>query len=500
MRRKRFLALTTLPIALWLFFSGGMPSNATTALPPQVKEVLETVALSGFADLVTRVKPAVVNISTKSRAHAVPSGRPALDPRFASPRWPGGSLEMDNFLRRFFDSKPTHPRDRARRSLGSGFLITPEGLIVTNRHVIEDASEITVVLDDGRSFPALLQGEDDKTDLALLKINATNDQPFPYVQFGDSTLARVGDWVLAIGNPFGLGGTTTSGIISARGRNINSGPYDDYIQVDAPINRGNSGGPLFNTKGEVIGVNTAIFSPNGGNIGIGFAIPANVVTDIVAHLESYGEMRRAWLGIQVQSVTPAIAESFNHNETSGVLVSAVNPNGPAARAGIEIGDIIISFNDIETHRPRQLQHQVVRTPPGTEVDLVVWRETQNLRLTATVTLMPADMNVASSVPALTEKLERWGIELTSIDDDARRQHQIDASTKGVLIQHVATNSPGERKGLKAGDVIVRIGRTVVITPADVITQIARARDTGQRAMVFLILRQHATRFVPFNLA
>lgn len=500
MRRKRFLALTTLPIALWLFFSGGMPSNATTALPPQVKEVLETVALSGFADLVTRVKPAVVNISTKSRAHAVPSGRPALDPRFASPRWPGGSLEMDNFLRRFFDSKPTHPRDRARRSLGSGFLITPEGLIVTNRHVIEDASEITVVLDDGRSFPALLQGEDDKTDLALLKINATNDQPFPYVQFGDSTLARVGDWVLAIGNPFGLGGTTTSGIISARGRNINSGPYDDYIQVDAPINRGNSGGPLFNTKGEVIGVNTAIFSPNGGNIGIGFAIPANVVTDIVAHLESYGEMRRAWLGIQIQSVTPAIAESFNHNETSGVLVSAVNPNGPAARAGIEIGDIIMSFNDIATHRPRQLQHQVVRTPPGTEVDLVVWRETQNLRLTATVTLMPADMNVASSVPALTEKLERWGIELTSIDDDARRQHQIDASTKGVLIQHVATNSPGERKGLQAGDVIVRIGRTVVITPADVITQIARARDTGQRAMVFLILRQHATRFVPFNLA
>ncbi|MDP6081234.1 MAG: PDZ domain-containing protein, partial [Arenicellales bacterium] len=352
----------------------------------------------------------------------------------------------------------------------------------------------------GRSFPALLQGEDDKTDLALLKINATNDQPFPYVQFGDSTLARVGDWVLAIGNPFGLGGTTTSGIISARGRNINSGPYDDYIQVDAPINRGNSGGPLFNTKGEVIGVNTAIFSPNGGNIGIGFAIPANVVTDIVAHLESHGEMRRAWLGIQIQSVTPAIAESFNHNETSGVLVSAVNPNGPAARAGIEIGDIIMSFNDIATHRPRQLQHQVVRTPPGTEVDLVVWRETQNLRLTATVTLMPADMNVASSVPALTEKLERWGIELTSIDDDARRQHQIDASTKGVLIQHVATNSPGERKGLQAGDVIVRIGRTVVITPADVITQIARARDTGQRAMVFLILRQHATRFVPFNLA
>lgn len=500
MRRKRFLALTALPIALWLFFSGGTPSNATTALPPQVKEVPETVALSGFADLVTRVKPAVVNISTKSRAHAVPSGRPALDPRSASPRWPGGPLAMDNFLRRFFDSERTHPRDRARRSLGSGFLIAPEGLIVTNRHVIKDASEITVVLDDGRSFPALLQGEDDKTDLALLKINAMNDKPFPYVQFGDSTQARVGDWVLAIGNPFGLGGTTTSGIISARGRNINSGPYDDYIQVDAPINRGNSGGPLFNTKGEVIGVNTAIFSPNGGNVGIGFAIPANVVTDIVAHLESYGEMRRAWLGIQIQSVTPAIAESFNHNETGGVLVSAVNPNGPAARAGIEIGDIIISFNAIETHRPRQLQHQVVRTPPGTEVDLVVWRETQKLRLTTTVTLMPADMNVASAVPASTEKLERWGIELTNIDDDARRQHQIDASTKGVLIQHVATNSPGERKGLKAGDVIVRIGRTVVITPGDVITQIARARDAGQRAMVFLILRQHATRFVPFNLA
>ena len=239
---------------------------------------------------------------------------------------------MNEFMRRFFDSAPTHPRDRARRSLGSGFLINAEGLIVTNRHVIEDASEITVVLDDGRSFPAVLQGEDDKTDLALLKINAANGQPFPYVEFGDSSLARVGDWVLAIGNPFGLGGTTTSGIISARGRNINSGPYDDYIQVDAPINQGNSGGPLFNTKGKVIGVNTAIFSPNGGNVGIGFAIPANVVTEIVASLEIHGKVQRAWLGIQIQPVTPAIAESFNRNEAGGVLVSAVNPDSPAARA------------------------------------------------------------------------------------------------------------------------------------------------------------------------
>ena len=227
-----------------------------------------------------------------------------------------------------------------------------------------------MVLDDGRSFPAVLQGEDDKTDLALLKINAANGQPFPYVEFGDSSLARVGDWVLAIGNPFGLGGTTTSGIISARGRNINSGPYDDYIQVDAPINQGNSGGPLFNTKGKVIGVNTAIFSPNGGNVGIGFAIPANVVTEIVTSLQIHGKVQRAWLGIQIQPVTPAIAESFNRNEAGGVLVSAVNPDSPAARAGIEIGDIIMSFNDIETQRPRQLQHQVVRTLPGTEVDIV----------------------------------------------------------------------------------------------------------------------------------
>ena len=500
MRRKRFLSLTVLSIALWLFFSGGATSNAATATPLQVKETPETVPLSGFADLVTRVKPAVVNISTKSQAHAAPGGRKSLDPRSTPPRLPRGPADMNEFMRRFFDSAPTHPRDRARRSLGSGFLINAEGLIVTNRHVIEDASEITVVLDDGRSFPAVLQGEDEKTDLALLKISAVNDQPFPYVQFGDSTLARVGDWVLAIGNPFGLGGTTTSGIISARGRNINSGPYDDYIQVDAPINRGNSGGPLFNTKGEVIGVNTAIFSPNGGNVGIGFAIPANVVTEIVASLEIHGKVHRAWLGIQIQPVTLAIAESFNRNETGGVLVSAVNPNSPAARAGIEIGDIILTFNNIDTRRPRQLQYQVARTPPGTEIELVVWRETQKVRLTTTVTLMPNNMNMASTVPALTEKLERWGIELATIDDDARRQHQIGASTRGVLIQHVTANSPGDRKGLKAGDVIVQIGRTVVITPADVINQIARARDTGRRAMVFLILRQHATRFVPFKLA
>ena len=500
MRRKRLLTLTALPIALWFLFFGGATSNAATTLPPTVKETLETVSLKGFADLVTRVKPAVVNISTRSQARAVPGGRKSLDPRSTPPRLPGGPADMNEFMRRFFDSAPTHPRDRARRSLGSGFLIDAQGLIVTNRHVIKDASEITVVLDDGRSFPAVLQGEDDKTDLALLKINAANGQPFPYVEFGDSSLARVGDWVLAIGNPFGLGGTTTSGIISARGRNINSGPYDDYIQVDAPINQGNSGGPLFNTKGKVIGVNTAIFSPNGGNVGIGFAIPANVVTEIVTSLQIHGKVQRAWLGIQIQPVTPAIAESFNRNEAGGVLVSAVNPDSPAARAGIEIGDIIMSFNDIETHRPRQLQHQVVRTLPGTEVDIVVWRESQNIRLTTTVTLMPTDMNMASTVPALTEKLERWGIELATIDDDARRQHQISASTKGVLIQHVATNSPGERKGLQAGDVIMRIGTTVVITPGDVINQITRARNTGRRAMVFLILRQHATRFVPFKLA
>ena len=225
-----------------------------------------------------------------------------------------------------------------------------------------------------------------------------------------------------------------------------------------------------------------------------------MVTEIVTSLQIHGKVQRAWLGIQIQPVTPAIAESFNRNEAGGVLVSAVNPDSPAARAGIEIGDIIMSFNDIETHRPRQLQHQVVRTLPGTEVDIGVWRESQNIRLTTTVTLMPTDMNMASTVPASTEKLERWGIELATIDDDARRQHRISASTKGVLIQHVAANSPGERKGLQAGDVIMRIGTTVVITPGDVINQITRARNTGQRAMVFLILRQHATRFVPFKLA
>ena len=322
------------------------PTSASPAAPQTMTSPVALIQQESFAPLVKKVLPAVVNISVTQKAGA---------DQMADEQDQGGPFQgfpnspFDEMLRRFFDQQnpgghpfPQMPGQAQRIALGSGFIVDPSGYIVTNNHVVGDAAKVQVILQDKTKYTARIVGRDPKTDLAVLKIKA--DQPLPYVTFGDSNAAQVGDWVMAVGNPFGLGGTVTTGIISARGRDINEGPYDDFLQIDAPINRGNSGGPTFNLEGQVIGINTAIYSPNGGSVGIGFAVPSNVAKPIVAQLEEHGKINRGWLGVQIQEVTPAIAASLGLHSERGALVAVVTPDGPAAKAGLKQGDVILAFD------------------------------------------------------------------------------------------------------------------------------------------------------------
>ena len=317
----------------------------------------------GFADLAARLLPAVVNVSTTQTLKK--EDMPDM------PQFPPGS-PFDEFFKDFMErQKGQDATPRKVTALGSGFIIDPSGLVVTNNHVIDDAEQITVILHDTQAFKAKIVGRDTKADLALLKIEVPTKLPF--VQFGDSDGARVGDWVIAIGNPFGLGGTVTAGIVSARARDINAGPYDDFIQTDASINKGNSGGPLFNMKGEVIGINTAIFSPSGGSIGIGFSIPSNEAKPVLADLQKYGKTRRGWLGVRIQSVTPDIAESLGLKEQKGALVAGTTPDGPAEKAGIKAGDVILTFDGKDVVDMRRLPRIVAETGIDKDVDVQLWR-------------------------------------------------------------------------------------------------------------------------------
>src|SRR5215472_15565600 len=327
------------------------------ALEPRLPSLLALMQHQSFAPLVKKVSPAVVNISVMQKA----APDPMADEQEAVPSPGFPNSPFDEMLRRFFDQLPNAqrhafpqmPENQSRRiALGSGFIVDPSGYVVTNSHVVGNAGKVEVTLQDDSKYTAKIIGRDPKTDIAVLKINA--DKPLPYVTFGDSSAAQVGDWVVAVGNPFGLGGSVTTGIISARGRDIHSGPFDDFLQIDAPINRGNSGGPTFNLDGQVIGINTAIYSPNGGSVGIGFAVPSNVAKNIVAQLEEHGKVERGWLGVQIQEVTPAIAASLGLQGEHGALVAVVTANSPGAKAGLRQGDVILSFNDSEVNHLRDL--------------------------------------------------------------------------------------------------------------------------------------------------
>jgi len=357
-----------------------------------------------------------------------------------------------------------------------------------------NADEIEVVLEDGRVFPATVRGSDQRTDLALLEIHA--NEPLPYVSFGDSDHARVGDWVIAIGNPFGLGGTTTSGIVSARGRDINNGPYVDYIQIDASINRGNSGGPLFNNAGEVIGVNTAIFSPNGGSVGIGFAIPASLVENVVSQLRDHGQVTRAWLGVEIQAVGPDIARSLGLDEPHGALVSRISPNSPAARSDLRTGDVIVSLDNEPIKRMRHLPRLIARTPTGQSVSLGVWRSGQEMIVTATLEPLKGSRQAYNQQEG--EPTRKLGLKLSMLDEANRQRLGKDHS--GVLIQNVAPRSPAAHKGLRPGDIILKVGESSVGTPEDVLNQVDLARaDQQNKTILLLVERNGDQRYVAIKI-
>jgi serine protease Do len=453
----------------------GLAVHAQTAPTPVAPSVTLTRAAptAGFSDLVKAVRPAVVTITS--------SGMPQ---RAQQPGTP-----MPN---------PGRPA----QAMGSGFIIDAAGYIVTNNHVVEGAQRLTVRLDGGRELTARLVGRDARTDLALLKVDA--GAPLPFVSMGDSDKAEPGDWVVAMGNPFGLTGTVTTGIISAIGRDIGAGPYDDFIQVDAPINQGNSGGPLFGQDGSVIGVNTAIFSPSGGNIGIGFAVPANLVKRVVAELKDTGTVTRGFLGVSTQPVDAAMAAALKMptgegGESRGALVSGVERDSPAAKAGLQPGDVVLAVDGKAVKSPRDLARTVAEYKPGSRTELKLWRDGAERSMAIEVAAQPGTERARAGAEAPGEG--RIGVALAPISPQARQQLNLPADAKGAIVARVEQGSRAEKAGLRQGDVIVGVGSTATDDP-EAVMRALREANAGGSAVALRILREGRTAFiaVPANQA
>jgi serine protease Do len=398
-----------------------------------------------------------------------------------------------------FPGGPGFGPETPTAATGSGFIIEPDGMIVTNNHVVEGADKITVTLSDKREFDARLVGNDPATDLALLKIDATG---LPVVKFGDSDKVRVGDPVIAVGNPFGLGGTVTAGIVSAKDRSIGAGRYDDFLQIDAPINHGNSGGPTFNTKGEVIGVNTAINSPTGGNVGIGFAIPSNLVAHVVKELEGQGYVERGWLGVQIQAIDEDLAKSLGLDEPKGALVAQVTPDSPAAKAGLERGDVILEYAGQPIGDLRTLTRAVGDTDPGTEAKIVVWRDGGKKTLESEIAQMPGQdqvMAMAGDRQSEQSDTPKLGVMLAGLTPDVREQLDLPAGMEGVVITDVQPGSPAAEKGLQRGDVIIEANRKQVSDPKMVADAVREVAKSGDKAILLLVQRDGQDRFVAIGL-
>ena len=443
-----------------------------------------------FADLAEKLSPAVVNISTTTVVENQQNN---------FPQFPPGS-PFEDFLEEFRD----RGSKRQAQALGSGFIVDAKGIVVTNNHVIESADQIKVTLYNDKTFDAVLLGRDPKTDIAVLQFDPEGED-LTAVEFGDSDVMRVGDWVLAIGNPFGLGGTVTAGIISARGRDIGSGPYDDFIQTDASINRGNSGGPLFNLDGEVIGINTAIFSQTGGSVGIGFAIAANLATNVVDQLAEYGRTRRGWLGVFIQEITPEIAESLGLDSENGALVSSVHPEGPAQAGGIMAGDVVLKFDGKEISDMRSLPRIVAETAIGKDVKVDVLRDGKMKTLTITLgELEQAEQaglfGESAKAKAEPHSFASLGFTVAPLTDEARKEYEVpdDANGEainGVIVTEVVDGSPSSERGLTPGDVIRRIGQRQVTTVSDLIDGVAEVRKSNKTSFLLLVRRGSRERFV-----
>jgi serine protease Do len=483
----------------------------TTAVPAGIapiglRQAVARPAPDSFADLAEKLLPAVVNVSTtqtvKTEKH---TERTAPD----LPQFPPGS-PFEEFFKDFFNHNKQQNSDpdadtRKATSLGSGFIIDAKGYVVTNNHVIADADEITVILHDNTSLKAEVVGRDTKTDIAVLKVQS--DKPLTPVDWGDSDASRVGDWVLAIGNPFGLGGTVTAGILSARQRDINSGPYDDFLQTDASINRGNSGGPMFNMDGAVIGINTAIYSPSGGSIGIGFAIPSSLAKVVVGELidEPDHTVHRGWLGVRIQGVTDEIADSLGLDKAKGALVASVTDNGPAQTAGIQPGDVILTFDGKPVTDMRHLPRLVAETPVDKTVPVTVWRKRQETalqvkvgRLTETETASATD-NPKPTPKATADTVSALGMTLADVTPELKQKYSLADDARGVVVVDVAKDGPGAEKGLKPGDVIMEAAQEEVKSASQVAGKVADARKSGRKSILLLIERQGDLRFVALRL-
>jgi serine protease Do len=464
-----------------------MPPTAASPNPADTPSA--TPFSEVFSDLASRLVGVVVNIST-TEATTAPAGKAPTEGQQTAP---GASL--DELFRNFFGDRGM-PDGLAppAASLGSGFIIDPSGVIVTNNHVIANADHISVTLSDNTMLEARVLGRDPVSDLALLKIDAK--APLPAAQWGDSAKTRVGDWVLAIGNPFGLGGTVTSGIISATARDIHTGPYDDFLQTDASINRGNSGGPMFNLKGEVIGINTAIYSPSGGSIGIGFAIPSDAARPIIDQLRTTGKVERGWIGAHIQPVSDDIAEAIGLDKSRGAMIASIDPASPAAAAKLAPGDVILAYDGKPIDRSRQLPRLVADTPPSKTAKLSVWRDGKaqmvDVQVAALEANRPAPPAREPEKPKPPPTVEALGVKLAPLSGDLRKQFSLPDTAKGVVITDVPANSVAAAQGLRPGDLIVSVGDTAVTTPGELEQ---RAKKTARKNLLVRLQRDGITRFV-----
>ncbi|MBT8414679.1 MAG: DegQ family serine endoprotease [Boseongicola sp.] len=474
---------TTMLRAFWL------TTLATALLIAQSIAAAAQSRPSTFADLAEQVSPSVVNITTSTTVATSTNPGPVV---------PEGS-PFEEFFEDFMDRNgPNGQSPRRSQALGSGFVISEDGFIVTNNHVIQGADEILIEFFEGFELEAQIIGTDPNTDLALLKVES--DEPLAFVPWGDSEIARVGDWVMAMGNPLGQGFSVSAGIVSARGRAL-SGTYDDYIQTDAAINRGNSGGPLFNMEGEVIGVNTAILSPNGGSIGIGFAMSSRVAENVIQQLRDFGETRRGWLGVRIQDVTEDLADGLGLEEARGALVTDV-PEGPALEAGMEAGDVILSFDGVDVEDTRGLVRQVANTAVGAEVRVLVFRdgETETLRVT-----LGRREEAENAVPASVDRQEDpttadlLGLTVSDMTDELREQLGLPDDAEGLVVADVAEDSEAFEKGLRVGDIITEAAQESVASIADLNERVEAAREAGRKSLVLLVRRDGDPRFVALTL-
>jgi serine protease Do len=494
--------------------------TAAVLLVPVLSGEVQARGPEKIADVAETVIDAVVNISTSQRveANAAPRGqRPGQGQQGPgqTPQVPPGS-PFEDFFKDFFENRRGGPGGpggqqgenrppRRTSSLGSGFVIDPSGLVVTNNHVIAEAEEINVIFNDGSRLKAELVGRDPKTDIALLQVKP--EKPLKAVPFGDSDKLRLGEWVIAIGNPFSLGGSVSAGIVSARNRDIQSGPYDNYIQTDAAINRGNSGGPLFNLEGQVIGVNTAIISPSGGSIGIGFAVPSKVVTGVIEQLREFKEVRRGWLGVRIQQVTDDIAESLGLKQARGALIAGVDDKGPAKPAGIEAGDIVIRFDGRDIKEMRDLPRIVADTPVGKEVEVIVLRKGKEERKTVKLGRLedaekakPASIQSDAKPDDKSVVKKALGLELADISADLRKRFKIKDSVKGVVITGIDQNSAAAEKRLAAGDTIVEVAQEAIGTTDDFQKKVDKLKKDGRKLALLLVANPEGElRFVTLSL-